>query len=123
MASVLLIEPDHVLAKTIAHYIESEHELAWVPSGHHAIKVLDKKPFDVIVTEHLLSGHNSFEFLYELRSYPEWQNLPVILFSRSYIDEAVLTSESWRQLGNVHYLYKPSTSLALLVSRLNRLVG
>ena len=118
---ILCIEPDIVLAQTVVSYLQAAHEVSWAHSGHHAIELMDKEPFDIIVTEHTFAGHNSFEFLYELRSYPEWQTLPVVLLTRSYLPDKVRNSDTWRQLGNIQYLYKPSTSLALLASTLNRL--
>ena len=121
MAKILLIEPDIVLAKTLIDYLNPGHSIAWSHDGHHAIELLDKKPFDLIITEHNLPAHNSFEFLYELRSYPEWQALPIILWSKSRLPDHVLGSDSWQQLGKVKYLYKPNTSLALLASTVNRL--
>lgn len=111
-----------VLAKAVIDYLKPDHEVFWSHNGHHAVEIMDKSEFDLIITEHSFSSHNSFEFLYELRSYPEWQTLPVIIFSRSFLADSVLKSETWRKLGQVKYLYKPSTSLAGLKSTIVRLI-
>lgn len=122
MAKILLIEPDVVLANTIIEYLKGNHEVAWSHNGHHAVELMDKSEFDLIVSEHNFTGHNSFEFLYELRSYSEWQDLPVIIFSRSFLPDSVFKSAAWKKLGRVSYLYKPTTSLALLNTSLNQLL-
>jgi CheY-like chemotaxis protein len=114
MAKVLLIEPDRVLAK---HYItilrNAGHKVTACLTGQAAIQAADEKVPDLVVLELQLKGHNGVEFLYEFRSYPEWQHIPVVV--HTLIPELALAGISTVPLLDIHtYLYKPTTSLEKL---------
>jgi CheY-like chemotaxis protein len=61
-------------------------------------------------------SHNGLEFLYEFRSYPDWQDVPVLLLTN--VSPGTFAA-SWQlltgQLGVRSYLYKPRTSLKKFV--------
>ncbi|MDQ2973020.1 MAG: hypothetical protein M3Q79_00880 [bacterium] len=118
MIKILLIEPDSVTAKAVSDYL-SEHDILIVSNGHQAISALESWPCELIISEHSFLTHNSFEFLYELRSYPEWEMLPFVLFTKTYIHDSLLQSEAYSELGITDYLYKPQTRLADLQKKLN----
>ena len=88
-------------------------------SAQSGIDAVDANIPDVIVIEPQLGLHNGVEFLYELRSYPEWQDIPVVVYSinRRIADPAF--APALRQLGARDVLYKPTTSLARLVKMVN----
>jgi CheY-like chemotaxis protein len=73
---------------------------------------------DVVILELQLVQHSGAEFLYEFRSYPDWQNVPVIIYTQIPPTQFHDTfQDTCRQLGVSEYLYKPTTSLqALLLS-------
>lgn len=124
MKRVLLIEPDKVLADTYRQAMRSQgYEVAMANGAQAGVLAADEKRPDVIVLEIQLVGHSGIEFLYELRSYPEWQDIPVIIQSQvppvEFQDSASLLKD---ELGVQAYLYKPHASLRQLLKELNDLV-
>ena len=117
MAEVLLLEPDTILAdtymKALAYF--GHHTRRTVSAQDAVFKVDELRP-DIIIVELQLVAHSGIEFLYELRSYAEWQDIPVIIHScvppNEFSDSHKLLRD---RLGVQHYLYKPQTSLQTLV--------
>lgn len=114
--NILLIEPDIILAGSYIKSLEADgHQLRVVNTAQAAIDVVDDQAPDLILLELQLVGHGGIEFLYELRSYTEWQKLAVIILS---FVPPVEFKQNWRQLQNelniMEYLYKPHTSLTKL---------
>ncbi len=124
MAHILLIEPDAVLAATYEATLKADgHTVATAHSAQNAIGLADISEPDVVILELQLSNHSGIEFLYEFRSYPEWQRIPVIILStipeREFINShELLTNE----LGVARYCYKPKTTLATLQQVVHSLV-
>ena len=120
MADILLIEPDHVLAQTYKNSLASKFRRVRVcASAQQAIHALDKRQPDIIVLELQLADHGGIEFLYELRSYPEWQSIPIVV--HSFVPQYLFSDnkQQIQNLGIAQYLYKPGCSLA----QLNRAVA
>jgi DNA-binding response OmpR family regulator len=117
MAHILLIEPDVVLARTYAAAMtEAGHEVQRVTTAQAAINAADTVSPDVVLLEFQLVSHSGIEFLYEFRSYTEWQMVPVIILSNVPLAEFAASKELLRlQLGVQVYHYKPHTSLAKLL--------
>lgn len=119
MSNILLIEPDYILAKTYVQTFEAYgHEIITVNGAQAGISAADYVRPDVVVMEIQLIEHSGIEFLYEFRSYGEWQDIPVI------INTQIPPSEfagSWnilkQELGVSAYLYKPRTSLRSLLDK------
>lgn len=113
--NILLIEPNQILANA---YINELHSLGlkimWASSAEQAIHQIDKKRPKVVVLEPKLAGHSGVEFLHEFRSYEDWYDIPVIIYSSvpeySFgADEAV-----WQKFGVERYLDKSRTSIKQL---------
>lgn len=114
--NVLLIEPDSVLRSTYSRALEQAgHATVSARDAQQAILFADTTTPDVVVLELQLPGHSGIEFLYEFRSYPEWQHAPVIL--HTFIAGLELTSRA--ELGVAEYLYKPASNLRQLVRAVN----
>ncbi len=112
---ILIIEPDHVLSKIYKHALEAEGYKVGIAAGAQgAISYLDNHSIDLIIVELQLVEHNGIEFLYEFRSYSEWQNIPIIVHTM--VPSNVSERSKLRGFGVVDYLYKPSCSLKQLVS-------
>lgn len=117
---VLVVEPSHFLGALYAAALHREgHDVRVVHDAQAAVYETDKKQPDVIILELQLSGHSGVEFLYELRSYPEWQHIPVVC--QSFVPKRVMDFP--RQLGVRAHLYKPRTSLAQLARTINEVVA
>ena len=118
MSRILLIEPDLILARTYATALETAgHEVYPVSSAQSGIMVADDKNPDLVILEIQLIKHSGIEFLYEFRSYQEWQSIPVIVLSQVPPGEF---NDSWQllknELGVGPYLYKPLTTLKQLIN-------
>ncbi len=123
MAIVLVVEPDQILGETYrAALSKSGHEVLLQHQAQSGIFAVDQKKPDIILLELQLPGHGGIEFLHELRSYIEWQAIPVILHTM--ISAARLKPQLPRflELGIIEYLYKPATNLQQLARAINRAV-
>ena len=121
MANVLLIEPDAVLARTYIQALQHVgHDVSYAASAQDAIAAADETKPDVVVLELRMAVHDGIEFLYEFRSYPEWQHIPIIVNSHIAPGNLEPVSAALQDdLGVVALLYKPSTSLQQLISQIN----
>lgn len=117
MAKILLIEPDVILAETFMTALSrAGHGARVVATAQAAIDVADDFEPDLVLLELQLVAHSGIEFLYEFRSYPDWQTVPVIILSHVPPAEfrgsvGVLKG----QLGVCEYYYKPHVSLEKLL--------
>lgn len=125
MATVLVIEPDRVLAETYGKGLrQAGHVPVVCATAQAAIEQADVQQPDVIVVELQLVAHSGIEFLYEFRSYSDWQSIPVIILSQ--VPAAQLQAQSaqlYEQLGVQAYLYKPTASIRQLVDAVESVAG
>jgi DNA-binding response OmpR family regulator len=118
--NILLIEPDKKLGDIYKRaIIQAGHTVKWAAHAQDAVHTADEHKPDVVVLELQLANHNGIEFLYEFRSYPEWQGIPVILLTMVTPQSLQITSALMKQLGIVECLYKPATKLHQLVTAIN----
>lgn len=119
MRTVLLIEPDYILAETYKRALESSglYTVNTVRGAQSGIMSADESCPELVLLELQLIEHSGVEFLYEFRSYPEWQSIPVIIHSVVPFAEF---QDSWHllqgELGVSSYLYKANTSLSKLLT-------
>ena len=118
MAQILLIEPDRLLAESYVQALQSAgHQVNAASGAQAAIMTADTATPDLVVLELQLVEHSGIEFLYEFRSYPDWQNIPVLV--QTHVPPSEF-ADNWQlleqELGVRAYLYKPRTSLRDLVS-------
>jgi DNA-binding response OmpR family regulator len=117
--NILLIEPDSILANVYKNALEmNKQNTVRISSGAQvAIMNADDATPDLVILELQLIEHSGIEFLYEFRSYSEWQEIPVVLHTMVPFAEF---TDNWNllrsELGVRAYLYKPNTSLAQLRS-------
>ncbi len=118
MAQILLIEPDRLLAGVYAQALTGKgYKVVACASAQAAIMAADTSKPDVVVLELQLIEHSGVEFLYEFRSYPEWQNIPVIIQTGVPPGEFSGNRQLLKQeLGVETYLYKPQTLLRQLLA-------
>lgn len=124
MATILLLEPDRQLARSYSQALQrAGHTVHWQKDAQAALGVLDEHAPELVILEFHLPDHNGVEFLYEIRSYPDCDHIPVLLHTMVPSDHPGLGRDYWPQLGIEEYLYKPQTSLAQLVNRVERLTA
>lgn len=117
---ILLIEPDKKLAGIYQGALEkSGHTVSWAAHAQDAISLSDESKPNLVLLELQLAGHNGIEFLYEFRSYAEWQHVPVILLTLVTPHALTINADSMEALGVVRCLYKPATTLKQLCGVVN----
>ncbi len=118
-----MVEPDKVLADTYKGFLESKgYQLLVAAGAQTAITLADQKTPDLVILELQLIEHSGIEFLYEFRSYKEWQKIPIIIHSQVPSREFKGSQDLLKnELGVDIYLYKPQTSLKTLLDRVGEL--
>jgi CheY-like chemotaxis protein len=80
MKKILFLEPDSLLAKTYSQsLIDGGLEVLIATNAQQAVHLLDENEISLVIMEVQLAGHNGVEFIYEMRSYPEWREIPIII--------------------------------------------
>ncbi len=116
MSQVLLLEADHLVAKNIIKVLKrAGHRVDWQVEPQAATDSADALRPDLVILDLVLAGRGGIEFLYEFRSYPEWQTVPVILYSNVAREELGDTYDELNQLGIQAYLHKPVASISELL--------
>lgn len=121
MAQILLVEPDRVLAETYRQTLEAAgHKVVPCASAQAAILAADQHNTELVILELQLIEHSGIEFLYEFRSYPDWQRIPVVVQTHVPPLEFANNGQLLKsELGVTAYLYKPTTSLKKLIRTVN----
>jgi len=123
VARVLLLESDRQLAKCIKAFMATAgYSTNAYTDPQAAILAADNNWPDLIILDLQLAGRSGIEFLYELRSYPEWQTIPVIITGRLSHQELTAYSDSFKQLNVGAYLHRPAMSLAGLLQQVRELL-
>ncbi len=123
MARIILLEPDYLIATDASLYLSrAGHDVEIHSDPQEAILGTDKHKPDLVVLDLQLAGRSGLEFLYELRSYPEWQSIPAIVLTNLHSEELRAFSEQFSELKVLECLYKPSTSLASLNQKIQNIL-
>lgn len=118
---ILLIEADRILARNVSSYLNGRgYRVDWQVNPQSAIQSADTNPPDLIILDLLLAGRNGVEFLYEFRSYPDWQEVPVIIFSS--VPESEIDSVSFEHLDIKAFHYKLTAALNDLALSVDRVL-
>ena len=115
MAHILIIESDKILASNLsAHLKNAGHSVDWQVSPQDAITSADSKKPDLVILDLLLASRSGVEFLYEFRSYPDWQKVPVIILSSLPLQDIKASISSLQHLNVAAFHHKHATSLKAL---------
>lgn len=122
MNQILLIEPDKILSESYElSFKKHNYQIKIVRDAQSAIYAVDKKVPDLIILEIQLAIHSGIEFLYELRSYSEWQAIPVLILSvvsRSEFSDSEYIL--FKELNVFDYCDKSKVSIEDLINKVNR---
>lgn len=119
---ILHIEPDTVLAVTYRSALTAAgHSVVLARTAQQAVFAADEQKPDVVVLEPQMARHNGVEFLYEFKSYPEWQGIPVIILTSLPVIDLENLAVLRRDLGVVSILGKTQTSVAQLCEMIAKL--
>lgn len=116
MSQVLLIESDRLIASNVLQvFRKSGHTVNWQVDPQVALDIADNELPGVIIIDLVLAAHSGIEFLYEFRSYPDWQEVPIVVFSSLSVEELKEALRGFEHLNVTDYHYKPNTKLTDLV--------
>ena len=124
MARVLLLESDMLLAASVSQALQRRgHAVDWQVEPQAATNSTDRQKPDLIILDLLLAGRSGVEFLYELRSYPDWSDLPVIIYSDVSPAELATSLAGLKDLNVAAFHHKPATSLAQLTQSVDGILA
>lgn len=124
MKHVLLIEPDRSLADVYSAYLQSRgYSVVIAAHAQDAVFHAEEQEPDLIILELQLAGHNGIEFLYEFRSYSEWQHVPILVLTMVSPHALQLTPAMFETFGIARCLYKPATKLYQLSGTIADILG
>lgn len=114
MACILYIDPDVSVATSVVDYFAHAGTLQvqHVPSATHALQYLEATTPKLVILETALGKNGGLEFIHEFLSYPEWQHIPVVVFTQQNLQTYAARLKT---LGVHSVLYKPQTSLQQLL--------
>lgn len=124
MLRVLILEPDKLLAYSYKKAFEhSSFSVSIANNGQAAIDDADIARPDLIVMELQLPAHDGLEFLYEFRTYPDWQNVPILINTNLSPNKVSASGDILgEELGVRHIFYKPMTPLDILIRKANEIL-
>lgn len=121
MRRILILDQDKLYVRSItSQLIKNGYSVDVAFNAQSAIAKIDKVEPDLILCEVLLTGHNGLEFMHELRSYPEWQGIPLIVLSRIDKLDIQITKKNMMDYGIIDVWYKPEVSMQSLLEKIER---
>jgi len=118
--SILLVDDNADMRSYLGGLLGREHEVRTAADGWQALRCLDDRLPDLVLTDVMMAGLDGFGLLEKLRANPATATLPVILLSANASEEARLRA---LEAGADDFLVKPFHGRELLarVSGLLRL--
>jgi CheY-like chemotaxis protein len=109
---LLIVEPDRILAREYAKSFTQEgFEVIACADAQSAVISCDEKAPDAVLMELQLAGHSGVEFLHEFRSYEDWNDIPVFIYSAIPEYAVGANARIWKSFGVRRFFYKPDTSI------------
>jgi CheY-like chemotaxis protein len=113
---ILLVEDEAISRYAFAQILRSVgHEVREAANGDEALTLLDKHPFDVVITDLVMPGLDGFALVARIRQ--KWPNTPIVLMSgytAAYAAEALD--------GSTEFISKPIDP-PVLVATVQRLLA
>lgn len=118
----LLIEHNRTLGLLYKKAIERDcsTNVVWFGDPQDAIAYCDKNRPDIIICDLFLNTHSGMEFLYEFRSYSDWQNVRIILITHHLESKKIISKKILKELGVEQFIFMPEKALRDLVVAVGR---
>lgn len=118
MKKILIVEDDQLVATAYKkRFREEGYEVEHAPDGLEGIKMVTAVKPDIVLLDLLMPRLDGIEVLKYIRNHPDLKNLPVVVFSNSYMTN--LVENAWRA-GADQCLMKASTTPAQLFEAVNK---
>src|SRR5574344_171347 len=95
---ILVIDDDQLFNQLLFRGLGANYQVVQAFDGFSAMDLIDQQLPDLILLDVLMPGATGFSLLYELISYPDTKNIPIIIISNT-ADSLSLTN--LRHLGVV----------------------
>lgn len=121
MKTILLIEDDLWLGDLYQDVlVAAGYRVALATDASQAAERLQEQLADLIVLDLMLPVHSGIALLHELRTYPDWAQIPVIIQSATDAEASGLSRAAWPAYGIVNYLVKSDARPQDLVRAVHR---
>jgi DNA-binding response OmpR family regulator len=115
--NVVLLEPDKILAENYEFELSNfGFKVRRFYNPQDAVQAMDDNLPNAIILELQLSPLSGVAFLYELRSYEDFANVPVIVYSSIPKENFKIDDKGWAELGVIKYFYKPRIPITKVAS-------
>lgn len=118
---ILVIEPNVMLAKQLFSVLHETYEVIVVRSSQAAVIAADKSKPDLVITELQTADASVSGFLHEFRSYNEWRDIPVVLYTFSLQLPAPLKKILHERFNVALILHKSHVTATSLLSQLKNI--
>lgn len=114
MKQILLVEDDALYSKILSYILENNgYNVECATNGIQAMRMVDDKNYDLVVTDILMPFANGLELLSKIKTTPSSKSIKVIVMSL--MEDEYYLSESLSR-GADEYLRKPVTAKDLVQS-------
>ena len=112
MTTILVVD-DHAATRwTLSHILKKNGYSPLVAgSGQEALNLLVETPVSLAILDLAMPGMDGLGLLQRIRAMPQYQTLPVIIFTASGQDEDLVSA---RRAGASAFLTKPASSTDLV---------
>ncbi len=95
MKKILIIEDDQIVSNIYRNKLSVEgYQVETAPDGQSGLETLRRFRPDAVVLDLMLPKISGVELMKQVRAEPEFQKLPVIVFSNTYLTS--LVQEAWK---------------------------
>lgn len=101
---ILLVDDDDINLQILGVMLSESAKLMVANSPERALKALEKRIPDVIITDVQMPGMNGFELAQNIRQKTETASTPIIFISSDMTEEANQTAQA---IAHTRYLLKP----------------
>ena len=113
---ILIVEDNVELLSLMRQVLETHFEVYTAKNGEQALRIVEKKPLDLVVSDVMMPVMNGIELTKRIKENPDFGQLPVVLLTAKTHDE---DRNAAYQTGADEYLCKPFGMDALQLRILN----
>ena len=113
MVNILIVDSDSTYAQMLHSGLTLDYySVAVARDAQTAVDELDQNGADIVILELVLNHNNGLTLLQHLRSYGDWQQIPVVVVTQLSADRIQLSDEQWQQYGVVECIHKTDLNLS-----------
>ncbi|HSJ67260.1 MAG TPA: two-component regulator propeller domain-containing protein [Anditalea sp.] len=102
--SILIVEDNKEMQSFITSSLKKEYHIYKADNGEEAMKVLDVKPIDIIISDIMMPIMNGYELCKEVKAKLEYSHIPVILLTAK---QSLKSKIEGLEMGADVYIEKP----------------